>query len=376
MISQKIAQVSKLFYSSELGNRDPSVDVLRGFAIVGMIFVNHPPPTDRLLSPFVHAPIVGLHFADIVFPIFLFLVGVSISYTMGGADTRLSRVPVTKVFRRASLLIILSFLLVNFPYYDPKHIVITGTLFRIGVCYLATVFIAAYLSRSWQVGLVAAILATQWLLLTQWEIPEYGAGNFTVDGNASEYLDTVVFGDFTQRLKLVGPVTQGILPMLGSISSTMIGFVSGSLILSRRDVTKRQKPIVSSGVTFVVLGLLWATSYPVSKMLWTGSFVLLTSGIAMLLLGLFSFLISRNWVRVVSEPLRIAGLNALFFYVLAQCMQRVLVYGRLKDATGETVRFRYYIFDNWIEPLHLDKWGSFLYTVVLIYICYLLVWQL
>ena len=376
MISQKIARISRFFYSTEFGNRDPSVDALRGFAIAGMIFVNHPPPTDRIFSPFVHAPIVGLHFADIVFPIFLFLVGVSISYTMASDSSRLIAVPMAKVLRRTLLLILLNFLLVNFPYYDPANMMLTGTLFRIGVCYLATVMIAAYLSRTWLIGLVISLLVIQWLILAKWPVPGYGAGNFTVEGNASDYLDTVVFGDFAQRLKLNVPVAQGILPTLGSISSTLIGFLSGSMLWSHQVVSTRQKNTLLTGSIFVAIGLLWAISYPVSKMLWDGSYVVLTSGLAMVLLGLFSILIDRNWSRVLLEPLRIAGLNALFFYIFAQCMQRVLVYGRLTGADGESVRLRTFIYESWLEPLQLDKWGAFAYTFVFISICYFFVWQL
>lgn len=363
----------RMFVSRDLGQRDLSVDALRGFAVAGMILVNHGPPESEIYGFLVHSRWIGWTVADTIFPLFLFLVGFSISYSGSSRLRESSGVPYARLFRRTLLLILVNIVLVNFPYYEIETLVLTGTLSRIAYCYLAASLISYHCGWKTQMGVVVGILLAQWWFLTQFDVPGFGPGVITIQGNASTFIDNLIFGSFTHHLTLNGPIVQGFLPSASAVASTLTGVLVGRWINPAGNRRRDDMQIFAIGLFLFGAGSLWGHFYPVSKYLWTGSYVVLMTGLSMLLLAFFNWLTNARGLRIGAIPLQIAGTNALFFYVFAQALQRVLVYGRIEQEDGTSTRLRYIIYNNWLEPWADGKGGALLYALVFLAICYVVV---
>jgi predicted acyltransferase len=369
-VKVSLNSIVDLFASRQLGTRDESVDALRGLAILVMILVNHSPPTDDRYAFLLHAPWTGWTVADTVFPVFLFLVGVSIVYSSSCPSGNSEHIPWDRIIRRTLILLTINFVLVNFPYYELDKLVVYGTLTRIGYCYFFAVLL--YYLCGWRVQLVMAIsiLFAQWWILTRFEVPGIGAGVLTIEGNASVYIDRLVFGSFAERLHLNGPITQGLLPGASAVATTILGALAGRWIRYTSETVGRDYQLLALGTSLYIAGNLWGLSYPVSKPLWTGSYVCMMTGLSLFLIGSLNLLSKFTGFSRLLFPLRVAGVNALFIYVFAQLFQRVLVYGRLVQEDGTTIRYRYYIYEQWVEPMVNGKPGALLYALVFLAICY------
>lgn len=368
--------LTSYFVSRDLAGRDIAIDTFRGLAVIGMILVNHAPPTDQIYSIFVHPEWSGWSLADTIFPAFLFLVGVSINLSMSrGIDANGRNPPdlIQKIIRRTLLLMVLNFLLVNFPYYEPSKLELDGTLARIGWCYLFASLIFLNTGRSTWLYIVIAIIVGQWIALEFLDVPGFGPGVITPEGNASGYIDEIVFGQFAVRLQHGGPVTQGVMPILASVASTVIGVIAGDWLKSSRKIPVKIAGLFVAGAILVVLGISWGHWYEISKPLWTGSYLVLMAGVSMQLLATIYWFADYCEYDTWTVPFQVAGVNALFFYVFAQCMQRVLVYGRLSGDDGASIRFRYFIYDQWIAPWAPGKGGALLYAMGFLLVCYTVV---
>ena len=365
-----------MFVSRNLGVRDCCIDAFRGLAIIGMILVNHAPPTTNIYGFLTHAPWVGWTIADTIFPAFLFLVGISISYAFKNVGHTEGIIPHSKIVRRSASLILISILLVNFPYYDLATLKIHGTLTRIGYSYFFASMFAWYMGWKGQLGIVIGILFTQWWFLTQFNVPGFGSGIFTLEANASGYLDKLLLGGIAERFVLNGPVIQGLLPSAAAIASTLIGVLAGRWLQSQSDFDKKVNGLFAIGLVLFFGGSAWGVVLPISKPLWTASYVVLMAGISLQILALIYWLMERREFSCIGKLLQIAGVNALFFYVFAQSVQRILVYGRVGNPDGSSTRLRYLIYENWVEPWVPGKFGALLYALCFLSLCYLVVYAL
>ncbi len=367
------ARLGAMFVSRHLTQRDLSVDALRGLMILGMILVNHPPPTEAIYSPLVHAAWHGWTLADTIFPGFLFTVGVSARFSLGAA-TGLApgemAVLGRKVLRRFGMLMLINFCLINFPYYFAGTVVFTGTLARIAWCYLLVA--AIHLRTGWraQLVLLVLLLSVQWCIYALLPLPGAGPGLMTADDNAALHLDRLllepVFGSHPDGTEGV-PV---LVPLIGAISTTLIGLMAGHWITSKRDTARSVLGLLAAGIALVVCGQAWNALLPINKTLWTGSYSLFMTGLAALILALLYLVQATGPGRWFTKPLQIAGVNALFFYVLAQSLQRVLVFGRVHDESGHSQRLRYYIYEHYVSPLGSGKLASLIYAFVFLSVCY------
>ena len=308
-------------------------------------------------------------------PMFLFLVGISIAYSSAKATTE-NRGQLLRVARRTLLLIFINVALVNFPYYALDTMILHGTLTRIALCYFFVSLFNNLLGSRSQILIFLGILTAQWLLLTQYEVPGFGTGNFTMEGNASGYLERLILGDFADRFDGGGPVIQGIFPTASSVATTLVGLWVGRWLRSGPNLAGRTYGLGIMGLAASAAGWLWGIGYPISKPLWTGSYVILMTGISLLALAALNWLTEFRTFRILSAPLKVAGVNALFFYVLAQSFQRLLVYGRTTAADGTTTRYRYYIWENWFQPWVAGELGAFIYTATFFAICYVIIFVL
>src|SRR5918911_165925 len=213
--------------------RMASLDVFRGLTIAGMILVNNPGSWEHIYSPLEHAAWHGLTPTDLVFPFFLFIVGVSITLALGKRAERGGprRDLYVKIFRRTLLIFALGLFLTGLPFDDLSTWRIPGVLQRIAVCYLCASLI--FLNTSWrtQTIIAAALLVFYCLLMTMTPVPGFGAGNLTMEGNLAAYVDRAVLGRHTWK-PLYDP--EGILSTVPAVVTTLCGVLTGHLLRSRR----------------------------------------------------------------------------------------------------------------------------------------------
>jgi predicted acyltransferase len=358
--------------SRTLEHRDYALDALRGLAIVGMILVNSAPPTDSIYAPLVHAPWHGWTLADTIFPLFLFVVGVSIALAVkrSGGEGGTSVIEIYwKIVRRVVLLFAISVVLVNFPYYELHKLKLTGVLAHIALCYLVVALI--YLHTTWraQLALIPTIWFVHWALLGLLEVPGFGAGVLTQEGNASTYVDQLLLGPHSNSF-MIETDPEGVLVMFSSITTTMIGLLTGVWLQSRRDMPTRIAGMFTAGFALFVLGNVWDLVLPINKSLWTGSFVALTAGISLQVFAVGYWVTEFCGFKSWAKPLQIAGVNALTFYVLAGAIQRILVYGRIYGEDGVPVRLRHVIYEQLFSSWIPGKPGALVFTLTYLLFCF------
>jgi predicted acyltransferase len=356
--------------SRGLEGRDLALDLFRGLAILGMIFVNHPPAGVPTIGVFVHAAWHGWTLADTIFPGFLFAVGVSIAWVIpaaasGSPGARLASH--AKIGRRALLLIGIGVALANLPHWS-WHV--SGVLVQIGCCYLVAAYLRLHLGWRGLLAVTLAVLVLHWLALTQWPLPGFGTGQLTPEGSVSGYVDRWVLG-----LGLdVG--THGPLSIFSAIASTTIGVLAGLWLRGARPEAEKTLGLFAAGLGLLALGLLWERVLPINKPLWTGSYAVLMAGLSMQLLAVLRWSVALRPSAAWHVPLRAAGVNALAFYVLAQLMQRVLVYGRLPSADGPAIRLRVWIWEQAFVPWVSGSVGALVYTACFLALCFAPMWWL
>ncbi|MCX8004027.1 MAG: hypothetical protein N2688_03575 [Burkholderiaceae bacterium] len=338
-----------------------------------MLLVNHPPPGAAVAPGFVHAPWHGWTLADTIFPGFLFAVGIAVHLSLSRLGPQRRAWAVRRVLVRFALLMALNFLLVNFPYYEAHKLLFSGTLALIAWCYALAALL--YLFTGWRVQLAvaAASLALQSALLALLPVPGHGAGVLTPEGNAARFVDQWLLG-------WMGPrpwpeVDLVVLPTVGSLSTTLLGVVAGQWLFGSHDRAWVLRGSLGAGVVAVLAGLLWSQVLPINKPLWTGSYVLLMAGISLLALTAFRWVIEvRGWEHW-AEPLRIAGVNALFLYVFAQALQRLLVYGRV-HTDGGSQRLRQFVYERFFLAQFPPEVAVVLYATAFLGLCFGAAWIL
>ncbi|MFN2596032.1 MAG: acyltransferase family protein, partial [Pyrinomonadaceae bacterium] len=284
--------------------RMASLDVVRGLTIAGMILVNNPGTWDAIYSPLEHSKWDGLTPTDLVFPFFLFIVGVSITLSLarraeGGGGKRDLYV---KIVRRAVIIFALGLALTAFPYNDAAFR-IPGVLQRIAVCYLFASVI--FLNTRWrtQAAIAVALLLAYWAAMKLVPVPGFGAGMLdSKEGNLAAYVDRAVFGlnHIWKQAKVYDP--EGILSTVPAIATTLAGVLTGHFLRTRREPVEKVAAMFVAGVACVVAGWAWNFWFPVNKALWTSSYVLLTAGFALQMLALCYWLIDIKGYRGWAKP--------------------------------------------------------------------------
>ena len=330
---------SRVTTAASPGGRVLSIDALRGFdmfwiiggdALAQRVLARLGPGWPETVSrQFEHVPWEGFRFEDLIFPLFLFLVGCVLPFSLEKYRARPADVA-WRIVRRTALLVLLG-LIYNSLLSLQWPIRVLGVLQRIGICYgLAA---AAFLATSvrGRVAVCAGLLVGWWALLALVPAPATTAGPFTPEGNISGWLDrTVLPGRILERYYGFGD-NEGLLSTLGALATTLIGTLAGDWL--RADVRaaggawRKVGGLALAGVVCLVAGWAWSPWLPVIKNLWTSSFVLVSGGWCLLLLALSHALVDvRGWHRPAFF-FTIIGVNAITIY----CAQRVVDFGRIAD---------------------------------------------
>ncbi|KRA53954.1 hypothetical protein ASD77_04770 [Pseudoxanthomonas sp. Root65] len=296
--------------------RFASVDALRGLTVAAMLLVNTPGDWSHVYAPLLHAPWHGVTPTDLVFPFFLFIVGVSIA--LGVVPRAEAGVPrsvlvravlwrATKIVALGLALHLLAFLLLDRPSFRPW-----GVLQRIGLCFAIVGVVVLYLRPRAQWALIVALLAGYWAVMAPW-----GYAPFS---HLAARVDTLLFGPWLYEwdaATMRGQDPEGLLTTLPAIATTLLGVRAGGWL--RAGATRTLGAAV---VAMILLGLAWSPLFPLNKALWTSSYVLFTAGCAALALTLAHALVDRRGWPAIGRRF---GANAIAAYVGAAVMTYVLL---------------------------------------------------
>jgi len=369
-------QVTSTGISRPGADRLLSLDFFRGLTIAGMILVNNPGSWAHVYPPLLHAEWHGWTPTDLIFPFFLFIVGVSITLALATkkADRLSSRDLYKKIVRRSLILFGLGLFLNGFPYYDLESLRIPGVLQRIAVCYFFAALVFLNFNVKMQAAWAVALMLVYWAFMQWFPVPGTGAGSYAEGANFSAWLDSLVLtGHMWSQTGSWDP--EGIFSTLPAISTTLFGVLAGDLL--KRDMTgmKRTGWMLACGVAAVAAGAAWHQWLPINKNLWTSSYALFMSGMALLFLGISYYLIDvRGWRRGTG-PFRVYGMNAITVFVLSGIVGRLLYLVKWRSGDA-VVTLKEWLVDtfflSWLSPLN----ASLGYALVFVFLTYLAMYYL
>ena len=355
---------------TEANGRLVSLDAFRGITIAGMILVNNPGTWSAIYPPLAHAEWHGWTPTDLIFPFFLFIVGVAITLALGRrAESEGERGKLSwKITKRSLIIFGLGMFLAGFPYFNLATIRIPGVLQRIAVCYFCAALI--FLKTNWrqQALIASALLLLYWLLMMLVPVPGYGAGLIdSKEANLAAYLDRLILGAHIWRAgRVYDP--EGILSTLPAIATTLCGALAGRWLEARRAPYETAAGLFVAGCVAIMAGWLWGLVFPINKPLWTSSYVVFTAGMALQLLALCYWLIDIKGYRRWAMPFVIFGVNALAVFVLSGLLARLLGLWQLARPDGSNVSLQRFIFErffaSWAAPVNASLYYAICFTLL------------
>ena len=358
-----------------------ALDVFRGLTIAGMLLVNNPGTWGAIHPPLRHAAWHGWTPTDLIFPFFLFIVGITTHLSLAARQQRGDgdRTLVVQVLRRGGVIILLGLFLSGFPFlptygFDLSTMRIPGVLQRIGVAYIAAALLTLRTTSRAQVIIVTTLLLGYWVVMTVVPVPGSGlTGALALekpDASIAAWLDRALLGDHLWRLsKTWDP--EGILSTVPAIGTAMLGVLAGRWIGSPRPLAERLAALFALGSIGMVVGLIWSWWFPINKNLWTSSYVLFTAGMASVTIATCIWLIDVRRMTFWTKPFVVFGMNPIVAFVGSGMMARLMASIIKVQRDGETVSLQRAIYDGvfagWLAP----KNASLLYAV-----CFVVLWFL
>ena len=369
--------MSPTVFAANPSGRLVSLDVFRGLTIAGMVLVNNPGTWSSVYWPLLHAEWHGWTPTDLVFPFFLFIVGVSITLAFGRRveEGTVKRELYFKVLKRAAIIFGLGLFLNAFPYFQLSTVRIPGVLQRIALCYLIASLIFLTTKVRTQLLIALGLLVVYWLLMTNLAAPGWAAGDLTKEGSIASFVDRKLLGAHIWRQgKVYDP--EGLLSTIPAIATTLLGVLTGHWLRNERTRMEKVVGMFVAGAVCVALGWMWNKGFPINKPLWTSSYVLFTAGLGLQLLALCYWVIDIKGYRRWAWPFEVFGVNALALFVGSALMVKLMGLIRLPHSDGTQISSQGWIFRNlflsWASPIN----ASLFYAIAFILLWLLLMWLL
>jgi predicted acyltransferase len=325
-----------------------ALDAFRGMTIAAMILVNNPGSWDDVYGSLAHAEWNGWTLADLIFPFFLFIVGVAIAVSLADRSSRSVGQVLARILQRTLLLFVLGVALNALMGSDGfATLRIPGVLQRIALCYLAASLLSLATGPRGQVAVLVGLLAGYWALLELVPIPGVGAGHLDPETNLAAYVDRGIFGESHLYRKTWDP--EGLLSTIPAIATTLFGVLAGRWLLGKRPLRQTTFGLIGAGALAMALGEGMSHWMPINKNLWTSSFAIFTAGTALMLFGFFFWLIEGKQVGRSVHPFVVFGVNSIAVYVLSTALGEVLDRVALSD---DNLRERIceWLFAWWAPP--------------------------
>ena len=341
-----------------------SLDALRGFTIAAMVIVNDPGSWSHVYSPLEHAEWNGCTLTDLIFPFFLFIVGISIAlaYTKRLEANVPKKNIYRKVITRTISIYLLGLFLWLWPQFDFGAIRWVGVLQRISFVFLACALI--FLNTSWkqQIKIGAVILLLYWIIVAYIPVPGIGKPDLSVpEKNWANYLDTLLLPGVMWQ-KTWDP--EGILSTFPAIVTGIIGMLIGKLYLTVKDENKRLVWLFFIGFCLFLAGGAWNWFFPINKNLWTSSYVLYTAGLGTLGLAACILIVDMWGYTKWTFLGRVYGANAITSYVLAG-MLTLVFYGVKFGGSSLNVWFMEGLSSTGLDPRFVSMLYAILYMLVI-----------
>ena len=365
-----------------------SLDVLRGITISGMIMVNNPGSWGKIYTPLEHAQWNGLTPTDLVFPFFMFIMGVSMYLSYKKFDFKLSGKTFSKLLRRSVLLFLIGLAIGWFSLFcrglvglrteeislldkigqaasNFENLRILGVLQRLAlVSFFGSLTVLLFKPKRipWLIGF---ILLFYWILMAV-------TGSYSENDSSLVYsIDRAVLGIthmYTDSLPDGSKVVfdpEGLLSTLPCIAHVLLGFMAGKLISESKDNSQRIQKLFIFGTIILFLGFLLDYGFPINKKIWSSSFVLATCGLASLLLGLLVWIIDIKGKKQWSIFFESFGVNPMFIYVVAGIIS-ILLANIGFTYYGEWLSTKSFIYSQWLSPVFGDYLGSLVFALLFV----------
>ena len=393
-----------------------SLDVFRGITIAGMILVNNPGNWSKIYSPLGHAQWDGWTPTDLVFPFFLFIVGVALTFSFSKKlEQKHNRGPLlAQVVRRTIIIFLLGMVMAGFPdyrligpyvlvilglslalmekpfagslqkplgalvligsiayfimdyqYFHGSNIRIPGVLQRIAVCYLATSLIVMTAGTVGRAVWVVVLAGGYWIITEYVQPPaDFTAKVASPEGMLHEWIDVMCLGDHLYSWR---PDPEGILSTLPAIATCLLGVLAGSWLRSSRDGTEKVAGMFFAANIALVLGLALNPVIPINKKIWTTSYVVFTAGMALHFLAMCYWLIDVKQWKKWATPFVIFGTNAIVVYVASGLLARMLYRWKVGAVADNSISVKTWIYENLFHSWLSDYNSSLFYALAYVF---------
>ncbi|MDQ6829311.1 MAG: DUF5009 domain-containing protein [Gemmatimonadota bacterium] len=378
-----------------------SLDVFRGLTIAGMLLVNNPGSWGAIYPPLEHAEWNGWTPTDLIFPFFLFIVGITTHLSLSSRRARGDddAAIVKQILRRGALIVLFGLLINAFPFFTfgdvvgnpnpsfwdriadrPHHLRYTGVLQRIGVAYTIAGLLTLRTTLKQQIVILAVLLYGYWFAMTLLPVPDSGIlGALTLDTHErtlAAWLDRAIIGT---RHTWTGSTTwdpEGPFSTIPAIGTAMLGVVAGRWIGAKRPLMERIAGLFAIGALAMTLGSMWAWSFPINKNLWTSSYVLFTAGMAAVALATCMWLIDVQRVTWWTKPWVVFGVNPIIAFVgsgiFARCIYSIFHVTRGGKSMSVQQAFYEAFLASWLAP----KNASFAFALLIVGFFFVFLWIL
>lgn len=352
-----------------------ALDVLRGLTIVAMIAVNNPGSWSYIYAPMRHSEWHGCTPTDLVFPFFLFVVGVSMFFSFSKYGNVLNHDSFIRLGKRTLLIFAIGLFLNSFPQWDKdfSRLRIMGVLQRIAIVYGIASLIVLSAKKTWLPYISAVLLLLYWGILFY-----FGSDDpYSLKGNATLAFDRMILGENHLYRGFGIPFDpEGLLSTLPAIVTALLGYMAGALI---RETDKQKIPqrLLVGGVAGIAAGLIWGLVFPVNKPLWTSSYVLYSAGWASVVLAVLIWVIDIKSYKKWTSFFVVFGMNPLFIFALsglwAITLSRII---RFDNGEGNMTNGYSWLYHHVFEPLAGPLNGSLLFALAHVCFFWLIGWIL
>jgi predicted acyltransferase len=347
-------------------NRIISLDIFRGMTIMAMIIVNTPGSWSFAYPVLRHSDWNGCTPTDLVFPFFIFAMGFAavLSITKRLQKGTSKKKLVLQLIRRSAIIFLLGLIINSFPFNDLANIRIPGVLQRIAIVNLICGLFLIYseIKVIWYVS--AILLSGYWALMTWVPVPDFGPSNLDPSTNLASWLDRLLIGKHVwSYTRLYDP--EGILSTLPAIVSGLIGVLAGNSFMKSKNESDKLIYLLVFGNILIISGMAWGLLFPINKQLWTSSYVLYTSGLAMVVLGICYWIADIKRMRQFAPPFLAFGTNPIIAYFGSEIGVGIINMIQIKTADSNVSLYDW-LFVQYqsigLSPVNASLLGALIYT--------------